>query len=213
LTLWHRSGNSILLSLHILVKSSRLTVLLGWHKTGLRITILRRCHIWVWIHSVWLSINWLGRHHSIWLSINWLGRHHSRLNINLRWRHHSRLNIKLRWRHIVWIHSRLSKILGLIHIRIILRLRGFIVMMLCYYFFFINISRLYGFTSITTNYATDDYRNAATKNYEEYANSTRTFISRGYITYRKVSHSFWDVTCRKDWISSLNVTNRAISSS
>lgn len=158
---WHRSRSSIWLSWHILVERSGLTLLLRWHKAGLRSTILRRCHIWVWIHSTWLSI-W------------WLRRHHARLNcaILTLWDiriiiHSSRLTvIWLGWRYIVLIHTRLSKVLRITHIRIILLLRGFIVMMFChYYFFFNNFFRVFGFSSISVNHAADDENNAKQNNY------------------------------------------------
>ena len=171
---WHISRNSILLRWHI-SRNSRLTVLLGWHKTRLRCTKLSLWHILVWIHSTWLSIYWLRRHtrlrytklsllhiwvriHSTWLSIHWLRSHYCRLN--------KRLSL----RYIVLIHSCLSKILRIVEVLrcivvlIILRMRGIDMMIFyCFNFFYI-ITRVLGLTFISENYSTNAAANTTENN-------------------------------------------------
>jgi hypothetical protein len=174
--LWHISRDSILLWWHI-SRSSSLTILLGWHKTRLRCTILSMWHIWVWIHSTWLSVCRIGSHHirlrctilSLWHIWVWI--YSTRLSVYWLWRHHSRLNKRLSLRHIVLIHSCLSKVLRIVEVLwcivvwIILGLRSLVMeIFYCFNFFLINVPRVLRSAIIWENHSTDAEANAAENN-------------------------------------------------
>jgi len=137
-------------------RTSRLTELLGWCKT--RLAELRLLHIWVWIHSTWLSVLWYRHHasisilslwhiwvliHSTWLSVCW-------------YRHHYWL-----WgRHIVWVT--LSKVLRIVVMRIILRIRIVVFNTLCICYSFLMIILITNILRLTILSSLNDLTDAAT---------------------------------------------------
>ena len=67
-------SNKSILGLSILILHWGIASLAWWRETGL--TELRLLHIWVWIHSTWLSVLWYRHHYWLW------GRHIVRITLS-----------------------------------------------------------------------------------------------------------------------------------